>query len=79
MGDESSGGDRIDGSDMVGRWCRGVKEEPAWGYAESVMESEGRWRARGTSGRLVDGAGLGDGKRIVSREARLSTGEEPRL
>ena len=61
------------GSDWVARWWYGDVGEVASGkHAENVsVRFDGRRRWRGTSGRVVEGAGLGDGRLRVSRDPRL--------
>lgn len=87
-GEESSEGERMAGSELVERWYEPTPmdedDEPTSGkHAENVrvrLEGRRRWRGgAGTSGRVVDGAGFGEGRHSVSREPRRSIGEERRL
>lgn len=84
MGDERSAGERTAGSECVARWQAGADAHAAASgkHAENVnvrFEGRRRCRAMGTSGRVVDGAGLGDGRPSVSREPRRRIGEARRL
>lgn len=73
------------GSEFVARWREEAvgDDGPASASASGryvEMESvrfDGRWKRRGTWGRVADGAGLGRGR--LSREVRRKVGENVRL
>ena len=84
IGDDCRGGERMAGSELVERWNEPTPSEDELAsekHAESVrVRLDGRRRTRGpgTSGRVVEGAGLGEGRFNVSREPRRSMEEEAR-